>query len=202
MRSSRVGILLCGVLFTLGCAGVSVAPVRTTLFPALPVGRSTVAAAADRFGDTVVMTPADLAPGGVEALYGYALELFRQERYARACSLFEQIARTPSASDSLSAEALFLAAECRAALGELSAARDLYDRLLQRDPPWAVLQERLLLRLGHVLCAQGLEQHAAVYFARLRHQFPRSRYLPLAHCGAVTPLSPKGPAALPKFVPQ
>ncbi len=148
------------------------------------------------------MTPAELAAGGVEALYSYALELFRQERYGRARPLFEQIGRTPSAPDSLAAEALFLAAECTAALGELSAARELYNRLLQRNPPWAALRERLLLRLGHVLCAQGLEEHAAAYFTRLRQQFPRSRYLPLAHCGAVTLPSSKGPAVLPKFAPQ
>lgn len=155
---------------------------------------------ADRFGDTVVITTSELAPSGIESLYSYALELFEHEQYARARPLFEQVARTPSAPDSLAAEALFFSAECAAAVGELSTARELYEGLLRRNLPWAAFRERLLLRLGHMLCAQGLEEHAAVYFARLREQFPRSRYLPLAHCGVITPLT--GHPPLPKFAPR
>ncbi len=113
-----------------------------------------------------------------------------------------QLVYTPSVPDSLAREALFLSAECSAALGELSTAQSSYEHLLRQTQLHVGLRERTLLRLGHVLCAQGFPEQAAQFFAELQRQFPRSRYLPLARCTAINSPNVPGPAALPKFAPR
>ncbi|MCS6965628.1 MAG: tetratricopeptide repeat protein [Candidatus Kapabacteria bacterium] len=187
MRQRIVAGLVGLWVLATGCSSLRVAPVRPSLFVANTVVSSTdELPGSDRFQDTVVLTATlTEAEPALHQTYDRALLLFQQAEYERAAPLFRRLAEEPRLPDSLSAEALFYAGECNAATGHLEQAQSAYEQLLQRPVLHRSLRERALLRLGHVFCAQGREPSAAEVFARLRREFPRSRYLPLANCASV-----------------
>lgn len=179
-----VGLLL---LLSLGCSTLRIAPVRSSPLSTSPtVPGAGTTDSAERFRDTLQLP--EQAGTRAEDLYRRALLLFTSGDYERAAELFSHLGDT--APDSLGAEAIFYAGECAAAMGQLSHAQSSYERLLRRPAVAPSLRERALLRLGHVLCAQGQKSRAEEFFTQLRQEFPQSRYLPLATCSAIQPAAP------------
>jgi len=171
-------------LVSLGCSTLRIAPVRTSPFSTAPsAGASGNTAEPERFRDTLHL-PAQLGTRAADD-YVSALRLLEDREYERAAALFTRLADDPRTPDSLAAESLFYVGECAAAVGRLAHAQASYERLLRRSSLAPPLRERVLLRLGHVLCAQGQGARANELFAQLRQEFPQSRYLPLATCTAV-----------------
>ncbi len=173
--STVAWLLLCG------CATVHIAPVRPGLF--VERAREPEARSPMRFADTVVERSRQGAESAAELLELTSRAL-QAANYPRAREYLGRLQRVAGVSDSIRAEAQFLHAELAAAQGELRDAQQGYERLLEQ-PIAPALRERVLLRYGHVLCAQGRSTAAAQVFEQLRRQFPTSRYLPLASCAAV-----------------
>ena len=179
------------VALSLGCSTLRLAPVRPSLFSAPPPALQEEVRPSERFRDTLVLPTPEQPSQAAANVYADALRLFESGDYRRAAALFSQLARSAETPDSLAAEALFYAGECIAAVGQLHDAQTYYERLLRRLAVAPSLRERTLLRLGHVLCAQGQSSQAEELFAQLRHEFPHSRYLPLANCAAVQQSAPE-----------
>ncbi|MEN3026319.1 MAG: tetratricopeptide repeat protein [Chlorobiota bacterium] len=166
---------------------------RPSLFAARSLAQAPAAPTTlQRFSDTLVVAAGVVPTGTPLTTYAEALRLFQREEYDSALVLLQRLTVLSVLPDSLADEALFHVAECMAALGRLSEARSTYKHLLRQPDSRPSLRERLLLRLGHLACAESDLLRAQEFFSQLRREFPQSRYLPLATCAAIrSPMLPR-----------
>jgi TolA-binding protein len=141
-----------------------------------------------RFVDTTEIeytASAELQTIALQNQFDNAAKHFDKDDYDKACKEMQQFAETFIKGDSLYFESLFLWSECLIVKDEIKKAeKNLREILADKRVPENVL-EKTLVRLGQIYCVEGEKSKAEALFKRLRQQFPKSIYIPLANCEAV-----------------
>jgi TolA-binding protein len=117
--------------------------------------------------------------------YNNAISNWNKKKYNDACPKFVELAKSLTNGDSLQFESLFYCSECALVSQDLGKAEIYLNKLLKNSAIGSNLTERVLVRLGHVNCAKDNLKEAGKYFSRLKKEYPKSDYLPLANCNSV-----------------
>jgi TolA-binding protein len=143
------------------------------------------------FADTTVIDIV-LKPEGVQnkgdqaaARFLEALSLFNDENYESSCDKFSQLADSFTKDDSLYYEVLFYRSECLIMDDKLDDSKKMLDEILKSKLKSEDLSQRAIVRLGQIYCRWDKKTDATKYFTRLKKEYPKSIYLPLANCEVV-----------------
>ncbi|MFM8180107.1 MAG: tetratricopeptide repeat protein [Candidatus Kapaibacterium sp.] len=188
-RFSRMGLL--ALLLSAGCLHAPrprllESPVRDGSHgPVASASASRPIASSRPFTDTSVILVSGRAVPSVESLLASARKNMDEQSYAAAEDHIRMILETGAERDSVTDEARFLLGESYVMRNMLPDARSHFTTTLKIAGLTPAVRERCLLRLGHVLCAEGKEDEALKVFRQFLREFPGSSYASLADCSAV-----------------
>lgn len=115
-----------------------------------------------------------------------AIADFDKENYNKAMQQFAFFKETLMPSDSLYYESMFFMSECQISMGNYSSAEEILTILLETEIFENKTNEKSLLRMGQIKCATDNEAKANSLFKEFKKKYPKSIYLKLANCNALT----------------
>jgi len=181
------------IIFATACA-----PPRTHTVARQPANKRDVATVKtdekvlpmERFADTTVIRLPDIQLDESSVLNSevtLAIDLFYEEKYQEACGKFESLSGTITDNDENFFEVRYYLVECMLRENKFEESRQELEFLLNRRSVPDKVMEKILIRLGQIYCLQNKPDTAQPYFNRLKNEFPKSIYIPLANCQSVTP---------------
>ena len=114
-----------------------------------------------------------------------ALYDFDKDNYTQACADAQFYAESFVDGDSLKFEAMFLWSECMIVKNEINDAKNILMKMYDDNKTPSSIFEKVIVRIGQVLCSEGKDKEAEKYFAKLKKEYPKSIYLKIANCAAV-----------------
>jgi hypothetical protein len=99
----------------------------------------------------------------------------------QACNLAEVLYNSLDSDSEEKWEARFYMGECRVAKNDLAAASRIFSEIMQSGDR-GIAREKTLIRMGQIKCLESQPAEASKLFIKLRTEYPRSIYLPLAKC--------------------
>jgi len=141
-----------------------------------------------RFSDTttVIVPPATVSSqSSLAKQFDDAVANFDKEKFDIACEKFKVFSQTLDQNDSLFYESKFYICECHISKNEISQAESGLTELFTDKHVPKNIYERVLVRLGQVYCVQNKNHEAEELFLKLKKDFPKSIYIPLANCDVV-----------------
>lgn len=188
MKFTSVTIAVLLLFFWSGC----LKSVRRDIFPPIVAHGDSVVLSpkvtqkpSKRFTDTVYVKLNSMPENFENTKFSAANTVFDEGNYTQAQKQFIEVVEDPSTPDSIRFEALFMVAECSIQTSDYTVA---YNNLMGLNGEKGItpyVHEKVLLRLGQLLCTQNDTQKAQTYFNQLKSLFPQSRFLPLATCNSI-----------------
>lgn len=114
-----------------------------------------------------------------------AVAEFDRGEFKSACEKFAFFAGTLPESDTLYQEAQFNLAECQVVDNKFDEAFGILNLLYEQEELSDAIKQKVILRIGHILCAKGDKDGAAEKFDELKVNYPESIYIKLANCEVV-----------------
>lgn len=108
-------------------------------------------------------------------IYSSAMDAFNSADYVRAANLFDEFFKQHSVTDQLYATAKYYSSDALLNLGELSAASNGFEYLVNNFK-WSAFRDKSLYKLGQIFYADGSYAKCRYYLVKLLDEYPGSEY--------------------------
>lgn len=183
--------VIISVLVLLSCYGC-LKSVRRDIFPPIVARNDSLVVhpaiskkPSKRFTDTLYVKLNSQPENFDNTKFSQANVLFDEGKYSEAQKQFIDVVEDASTPNSIRFESQFMVAECGIQSSDYKVAYNNLIVLNNQHGLSATVHEKVLLRLGQLLCTQNNNQKAQEYFNELKSKYPTSRFLPLANCNSL-----------------
>ena len=119
--------------------------------------------------------PIVLKAQSTSQIYSSAMDAYHSTDYARAANLFDKFFKQHSISDELYATAKYYSSDAFLNLGELSAASNGFEYLVNNFK-WSAFRDKALYKLGQIFYNDGSYAKCRYYLVILLDEYPNSDY--------------------------